>query len=60
MFFKEQTADSVIEAVKEFEKLEFNKEEIREHALKFSEENFRKEIKNFVKQEYEKKRMGEI
>lgn len=54
ILFKEQTVESLEEAIKEFEKINFNKEEIREHALKFDEENFKKQITEFVNQKYRK------
>lgn len=61
IFFKEQTVDSLIKAIKEFETTKFNKEEIRKQALKFSEEDYRKQIIDFVNQKYsEKIRMEEI
>lgn len=47
-------------AIKEFETLKFDKNEIRNHALKFSEENYRKQITDFVNKKYnEKLRMEE-
>lgn len=50
-----------MESIKEFETLSFDKNEIRNHALKFSEENYRKQIIDFVNEKYnEKLRMGEI
>lgn len=51
LFFYQQDSSSLLEAILEFEKLskEFNPEECRRNALRFSEENFRKNILNFVK-----------
>ncbi len=61
LFFKEQTVESVVEAIKEFEKLEFDKKAIREHAEKFAEESYRKQIIDFVNEKYEeKKKMEEV
>lgn len=51
LFFREQTAASLEEAVNRFETLEFDYSHIRTHALKFSEEKFEEAIKKFV---YEK------
>ncbi|WP_281324430.1 glycosyltransferase [Flavobacterium sp. IMCC34518] len=48
VFFKEQTAQSLKEAILNFETLKFNPKEIREHALQFSKERFESEIKAFV------------
>lgn len=47
-FFKEQTWESLAEAVVKFSSDDFNPEEIRKHALKFGKERFKKEILEFV------------
>jgi glycosyltransferase involved in cell wall biosynthesis len=52
LFFYEQTADAIIEAVASFEKLHFDYAVIRKHAEQFSEERFKREIKNFVFDKY--------
>lgn len=54
LFFYEQTVESVIDAVERFEKLEtpFDPKIIRNHAETFSEERFKKEIKEFVELKY--------
>jgi len=51
IFFYEQTADSLIHCINEFEskKSEFNPIHIRKNALKFSDELFIKNIKDFLK-----------
>ncbi|MCK9169252.1 MAG: glycosyltransferase [Treponema sp.] len=52
VFFKEQTVDSVVQAVREFEKLEesdaFDGRIIAAHAVSFSEERFITEFKSAV------------
>lgn len=48
VFFEEQTVDSLKEAILRFEKMKFDKEKIRKHALKFDEPNFRKQIKEYI------------
>ena len=48
LYFNEQTVESLKETILKFEQMTFDKKEIRENALKFSEENFRKNIKEFV------------
>jgi glycosyltransferase involved in cell wall biosynthesis len=53
VFFKEQSVQSLKEAILNFATLEFNPKEIREHALKFSKERFEREIKAFVDEKYE-------
>ncbi len=50
MFFQEQTAGSLIEAVEKFEKMSdrFDCLRIREHSVQFGKERFRKEFRKFV------------
>lgn len=52
VFFYEQTADSLVEAIKKFEKMSFDKNELREHAKLFDEEVFKERIKAFVEEKY--------
>ncbi|MDD4996155.1 MAG: glycosyltransferase [Patescibacteria group bacterium] len=47
-FFKEQTWESLAEAVVKFKIENFNSNKIREHALQFNQERFKEEIKSFV------------
>ena len=54
MLFKSQTVEDVQNAIKKFETMKFDKEVIREYALKFREEEFRRKIIDFVNQKYEK------
>lgn len=53
IFFKEQTSESVQEAVARFETMEFDSNYIVTHAEKFSEVRFREELKNFIFEKYE-------
>lgn len=50
VFFDKQSVDSIIDAVKKFEKMEdrFNPSVIRDNALRFSDSNFRKHFSVFV------------
>jgi glycosyltransferase involved in cell wall biosynthesis len=48
LFFYEQTAEAIIEAITAFEKLHFDHKAIRTHAEQFSKERFKQEITNFV------------
>ncbi len=50
IFFKEQTVESLIEAVKVFEKDEdrFDCNEIRKNAERFCKERFKREFREFV------------
>lgn len=50
LFFLTQNCESLIEAIERFEKYEqmFSPQHIREHALKFSRNNFKKNIVEFI------------
>lgn len=48
LFFKEQNVKNIVDAVQNFEKKDFDLYEIREHAMKFSEDRFKKEFNDFV------------
>lgn len=50
IFFDEQDKDYLIEALYKFEKIKFNKKEIREHSLKFDEDVFKRKIKCFIEE----------
>jgi glycosyltransferase involved in cell wall biosynthesis len=52
LFFYEQSADAIIEAVTQFENKKFDYAKIRKHAEQFSEERFKREIKDFVLDKY--------
>lgn len=49
VFFDEPTVDSLVKAIKKFEKDKFKSEDCIRQAKKFSGERFRKEMKEFVK-----------
>lgn len=48
VFFKNQTGDDLLKAIEKFEKMTFDKEEIRKHAETFDEEIFKAKIQNYV------------
>jgi len=50
--FEHQKISDVIKAIDKFEQLEFDYNLIRDHALKFSKERFKKEIKKFIESKY--------
>jgi len=52
LFFREQTADALVEAVRQFERLEgaFSKADLRAHALKFDRPIFKQKVDEYVKQ----------
>lgn len=54
VFFEEQNVESLKEAINKFETMEFNKQEIRKHALQFDEKVFQEKIKKFIEEVSEK------
>lgn len=52
VFFQEQSAQKIKEAVVNFEKLKFDHKIIREHAMKFSKQRFENEMKSFVEEKF--------
>lgn len=55
LFFGEQTPESIIEAVKRFERLEFDPSVIREHAVTFNPQRFSREFSAWVREECTKR-----
>lgn len=53
VFFSEQTEESMKDAMQRFEKINFDKQTIREHAKTFDEEIFKQKVDNFIKEKYE-------
>lgn len=54
VFFADQTAEGLIQAVKNFDSYKFNPNFIRQHALGFDKEIFKKKIKQFVENAWQK------
>ena len=54
IFFEHETSNDVHDAILRFKKREseWDSNEIREQVLKFSKENFKKQINNFIQEEY--------
>lgn len=48
LFFYEQSPKAIIEAVKSFEKINFDYSKIRDNSLRFSKERFENEFENYV------------
>ena len=48
LFFEEQTAKSLAEAILKFEKMRFNREKVAKTATEFSVARFEKEMKKFI------------
>jgi glycosyltransferase involved in cell wall biosynthesis len=60
IFFKEQTAASLNEAIKKFQKMSFDSEFIRNQALKFDRRIFEDKIRRFVEEKWREKQNQEI
>jgi glycosyltransferase involved in cell wall biosynthesis len=54
VLFGEQTAEALIEAIKEFDDLSFDPLQIRERALRFDESEFKRNIRLFVDEKLRK------
>ncbi|PZR23976.1 MAG: glycosyl transferase family 1 [Flavobacterium psychrophilum] len=52
VFFHEQTADAIAKAVQHFEGITFDYKYIRSHSLKFSQQRFETEIKDYVERKW--------
>lgn len=52
VFFKNQTTEDLISAINEFEKMSFDKVEIRKHAEKFDEEIFKQKMQAYINECY--------
>lgn len=48
VFFEQQTVESLKEAILKFETMKFDKQEIRSHALKFDESEFKRQISEYI------------
>lgn len=57
LFFHEQTAESIKDAVVEFENLNFDSNQVRLHAEKFSEGAFRERLVNAIELELSKRNL---
>ncbi len=55
LFFDELTVDSLVKAIKQFEKERFDPKECRKQAEKFGKERFQKEVKAFVEKVLQEK-----
>src|SRR3989339_93271 len=54
VFFKKSNKNDLNEAIKRLNGISFDSQKIRQHAKKFSEENFIKQIKETIEEEYKK------
>jgi glycosyltransferase involved in cell wall biosynthesis len=60
VFFNDQTKDSIVSGVKNFTKQHFDSQKIQEHAQQFGEDNFKRNIKQFIDETYGKFSKGEL
>ena len=56
VLFDDYSVNGLIEAIKKFEKMKFNYQDLIDHAQKFSKERFKAEIENFVKSKIKNKK----
>ena len=54
IFFNTESSEAIVNAVKKFNNIEFNPQEIHAHAMQFSKKQFKENIENFIKDEYKK------
>ncbi len=54
IFFADQTTEGLIQAIKNFDSYKFNPNFIRQHALGFDKEIFKKKIKDFIEDAWRK------
>ena len=54
ILFDNENADDINFAIQNLQKMKINSEKIREHAKKFSEENFKKQFSEYLELEYKK------
>lgn len=54
LYFNRQTPESLMNAIQKFEKLKFDAQTIRSHALKFDDTVFKKNIGNLVAREWKR------
>lgn len=60
IFFKNQTAEGIIEAVKKFRDEDYNPEYIRKQSLKFDREIFKSRIRDYIEKEMEQHKLKEF
>ncbi len=52
LFFRDQSVEALIEAIEQFERMSFNPTTARTNAERFSNERFRRELGDFVKEKW--------
>ncbi|WP_418510457.1 glycosyltransferase [Corallibacter sp.] len=52
IFFNQHNSKALLNAIKKFERVNFNYIDVRKNALRFSTERFEKEIKDFVEEKF--------
>ena len=55
VYFEEQTVESLKKAILKFEKMKFDKKEIRKRALEFDEPVFQQKINEYIEEKYKEK-----
>lgn len=52
IFFDNQKKEDLVDVIKEFQNMKFDKEKIRQHAEKFDEKIFKNKIRNYIDEKY--------
>jgi glycosyltransferase involved in cell wall biosynthesis/GT2 family glycosyltransferase len=52
VFFYDQTVEALVDAISRFEKMKFNRHEIRKHAVCFGKKRFANDFRKLMEQEY--------
>lgn len=60
VLFRRQTPEGLIQAVEDFDSYKFNPKLIRQHALKFDKEIFKRKIRSFVEEAWERFSKGKL
>lgn len=60
IFFDKQTKEDIVDAVRRFQKIDFNPEYIRSTSEKFEREIFKKKISDFVEEKYKQFKESKI
>ena len=58
LFFAEQTIASLVDCLQRFNQASFSKERIRQHAEKFSTDNFKQQLAETIEREYKRFKTG--
>ena len=58
VFFEEQNFESLDQAIKQFETIQFENQDIKQHAKKFSKKVFQEKLINFIEEKLKEKNLS--